>query len=725
MFLSALSSGGEARLSSRSVILLLALVGIVVLSLSSELPNTQLRWQVAGTSLAFGFVATASWVLERLCPRCTPWFLTGMTTALMHGVVIWLPITGSHILLLIPVILASVLLGSREVVALGVVESGFVIAVPHSPVQRVGAESTAVVLIAIWIVVCVLVLYRRDVGAVVQWSVDLYDRAREVMEEARSRREETEEALGDVVQLNRQLALAAQRLSTLRHVAEEARESKAAFVARVSHEFRTPLNMIIGLASLMVESPDMYAEELPPDLWHDLNIIFRNCQHLSSMINDVLDLSQAEVGRLVLRREWVDLRDVIDGALSIVRPLIDKKSLSLTVDIPSSLPCVFCDSARIRQVILNLLTNAARYTDVGGIEVSVTARESSIVVSVSDTGPGIAQEEVQRIFQPFYQTPDGVQQRKRGSGLGLSISREFVRLHEGRIWVESEMGRGSAVYVELPISSLANQRMPPERLIREDWIWNEPRFRTDRSDLPSPQAKSRMVVVDSTGSLRPEFPHLAEGLELIEVDALDDVPGAVQEAAADVVLANLSEPDQLVSAARYLRQFIADVPVVTCHVPPRLGHVYAAGADDFLIKPVTREDLTRALSGAGREVSRVLIVDDDQDLLDLVTRMLRLDDPALELTTATTGESALRTAREWRPDLILLDIILPDLSGWDVLARLKKDPVLGEATVVFLTAQDPAQCLPAANELYMTTVQGVSAASVLRCALESVRALTL
>ncbi len=179
----------------------------------------------------------------------------------------------------------------------------------------------------------------------------------------------------------------------------------------------------------------------------------RNCEHLASMINDVLDLSQIEAGRLALHKEWVDWHEVIERALVIVRPLLAKKGIALHLSIPDDLPRIYCDRTRIRQVILNLLSNATRFTDEGSITVTVRAESQYVVISVCDTGPGISAEDASRIFEPFQQGSFQQRRDQGGSGLGLSISKQFVELHGGRMWLQSEPGRGSTFSFRIPTSS--------------------------------------------------------------------------------------------------------------------------------------------------------------------------------------------------------------------------------------------------------------------------------
>ena len=197
----------------------------------------------------------------------------------------------------------------------------------------------------------------------------------------------------------------------MNQVAEEARQAKRQFVANVSHELRTPLNMIIGFREMITQAPQVYSDELPASLLSDIAAIQRNSQHLSQLVNDVLDLSQIEAERIVLSREWASAQETVEEATTSVRALFDSKDLHLETDVPPDLPDVFCDSTRIRQVLINLLSNAGRFTERGGVRVRVGREADRLVVSVEDTGPSIAKEDQDRIFEPFQQLDNSIRRR--------------------------------------------------------------------------------------------------------------------------------------------------------------------------------------------------------------------------------------------------------------------------------------------------------------------------
>ena len=522
---------------------------------------------------------------------------------------------------------------------------------------------------------------------------------------------------------NRQLALANERISGLRLMAEDAQRTKAAFVAKVSHEFRTPLNMIIGLVELMVENPGIYTVALPPEMEQDLRVVYRNCQHLAGMVDDVLDLTRIETGRVVLHKERVHLGDIIDEAVTVVRPLVEKKRLYLRVEAPDDLPAVFCDRTRIRQVVLNLVSNAARFTNVGGISVDAEVRDQQVVVRVVDTGPGIPQRDIEHIFEPFCQGESALWRDQGGSGLGLTISQQFIKLHHGRLWLESEVGVGSSFAFELPISPPVERAGKPGHWIRGDWALREQAFLTDRAQVAQQAAKPRVVVLDEANSLCPELARYLDEIEMVQVQDASEVAQQVSDWPASAVIVNAGPSDDLVSLIEQVGSRTGGAPLIGCAVPVVVERARAAGARGYLIKPVSPNDLRKALREVGSPVKRVLVVDDDPDVLRLFRRMLTTCDQSLEVEVVSSGDQALVTLRNARFDLVLLDVLMPGMDGWEVLERIAADAEIETPPVYFVSAQDPADTPLASRWLLATIDGGVSINKLLNCSLQLSRLL--
>jgi len=696
-----------------SVVLSLALCGLQ--SLGRGVSNAEAAFGLASfVSIAGG----TAWLLELWRPRVARWFIV-LTSALFAylGYQV-LNIPGMLSLGVVSAALAVALLGVREAVVFSVLYTLWILGVWRYGSGAVVGTDALAALLALWCAlgaVSVLVRFREDR---IRWFSEQYEAALLLKEEAQESKVRLEGTAHALENASRQLLVANERMSALRAIAEDAEKTKALFVAKVSHEFRTPLNMIIGLAELMLETPEIYAVALPPVMRHDLEVILRNCRHLSSMIDDVLDLTRVESGRMMLRKERVDLGEIVRTAVSAVSPLMQKKGLQVQVDVPTDLPLVYCDRARIRQVILNLVSNAARFTDQGRIVVQARLQELNVLVQVIDTGPGIAPHDIERIFEPFGQSSDNLWHDRGGSGLGLSISQQFVRLHQGRMWVESEVGAGSTFSFVLPVSPPVEHAARPVRWIREDWVWQEESFRTDQVGLADQPRLPRVVVQDSTGGLIPELRRYTDDLELVSVDTVDELGATIRLSPADAVLVNANSPDELLPVAVRAAREMPGTPIVGCTVPQRAQRADDHGAAGYLLKPVTRRQLQEALDSAGAPATHVLVVDDNRDARDLFVRMLRACNESLTVDTASDGREALARLRTTSYEVVLLDVVLPDLDGWQVLEALRQDCVAKMPAVFFVSAQDPADQPPASGVMLTVVSTGVAIDRLLRCSLE-------
>lgn len=704
----------ELRVPPRAMIITLGILLLAVQPLNEFLLELSLRVQARRYTLLLFALLAVAWLIDRWKPWVGRWFIVVLLVAVVGLANRWQAVPGTMALMAIPAGLAMALIGlpAATVTALG--ETVLLLLLPRAVAADVDRAAIGVALVAIWATLGMMYAVHRPAHQVAGWAWAYYQRARGLLEEARDRKAELEQALDDLAHANRQLALAGERLGGLRLIAEGAEKTKAAFVAKVSHEFRTPLNMIIGLVGLMVESPEVYGQEIPPAMVQDLRIVRRNCEHLSSLVNDVLALSQAEAGRMALHRERVDLAEVIDGALAIVRPLVEKKGLSLQVKIPADLPEIYCDRTRVRQVILNLASNATRFTGEGGITIRAMAQDQHVVVSVADTGPGILPEDAERIFDPFCQGTGDLWRDKGGSGLGLSISKQFVELHGGRIWLESEPGIGTTFSVELPISPPMEHVVRPGHQIREDWVWLK---RASRASLSDAHHKPCVVVCDETGDLYPAFTRYFDEVEFVDTRGLAEAARVLQQCPAHAVVLNTASPDDLWSLVERARIEMPDTPVIGCSVPLQVGRALEAGAVDYLTKPVTRADLEGAMQVVGKPVGHILVVDDDPDVLQLFTRMLRACDGTLEVTAASSGEQALDELCSKPPDLVLLDVVMPEMDGWQVLALKDRDEMMRDIPVVLVSAQDPREQPLTSQALVATMGSGLSLNKLLRCSL--------
>jgi len=539
--------------------------------------------------------------------------------------------------------------------------------------------------------------------------------ARLQINEVRAERMRFRQTEEDMVQANRELARLSDRLKLLQRLADEARQAKEEFVANVSHELRTPLNMIIGFSEMITQSPQVYGETLPPKLLADIGVIQRNSKHLAKLVNDVLDLSQVDAGRLALSKEWVSVEEVIGEAVIALRPLFVSKELDLRTEVPADLPPVFCDGTRISQVITNLLSNAGRYTERGGATVSASLDGDRIRISVHDTGPGIADKDQHRLFQPFEQLDASIRRRQDGSGLGLSISKRFVEMHGGKMWLASAVGEGTSVSFELPLEA------PTASLILTDQPsrWFSPygeveyRTRTRPSRAPSLDVPPRFVILERGDMLRRLFRRYLDGVELVSARTPDAALEALQQSPGQALIINAAPSERPPLSMSQLCSLPYETPAFSCWIPGSEA-AQDLGVLRYLVKPITRDALLQALEGI-EGVRDILVVDDDPEALLLFTRMLSSAGKGYRVIQAKSGHRALALLRDRKPDALLLDLVMPGIDGYDVLRQKHEDPHLRGIPTMVVTSRDPADIPIISSSLTVTRGQGLSVSNLLDC----------
>jgi signal transduction histidine kinase/CheY-like chemotaxis protein len=555
----------------------------------------------------------------------------------------------------------------------------------------------------------------RAMLTVTQWSLFSFEQARRNIEEARDQRVELKQIQEDLIQSNRELARLSDRLKTMHQVAEEARQAKEEFVANVSHELRTPLNMIIGFSEVITQSPQVYGDNLPSALLADIAAIRRNSQHLAKLVDDVLDLSQIEAGRMALSKRWTSLQDIIDAAAMAVRNLFESKGLYLETEVPPDLPLVFCDSTRTRQVVLNLLSNAGRFTERGGVRLKVEREGDNVVVSVTDTGSGIALEDQEKLFEPFQQVDGSIHRRHGGSGLGLSISKRFVEMHKGEMWLESRVGVGTTITFSLPLDT------PPATIAPGDgaqrWFSPYQRYeaRTRRSKAPLPSLAPRFVILEDGETLQRLFRRYMEGIEIISIQDVEQAIAELNHSPAQALIVNAPLFERMPVPMAQLNNLPYGTPAVTYWVPGEDEAARRLGVVRYLVKPVIRETLLSTLEKLGQEVESVLLVDDNPEVLQLFARMLSSAPRNYRVLRATSGQQALSMLRERRPDVMMLDLIMPEKDGFQVLREKSQDPSIREIPVVVVSAKDPTGEPIVSDTLTVTRSGGLSVRDLLAC----------
>ena len=465
-----------------------------------------------------------------------------------------------------------------------------------------------------------------------------------------------------------------------RQMAEEANRLKSRFLSMVSHELRTPLNLISGLSDLLLR-------ETQPDAapngnrQEDLERIYVNAQHLDSLIRDVLDLTRIEVGQLQLSYEAVDVAAMLEPVIVIARQLAEGKGLRWQADIPAALPHVWGDRTRLRQVVLNLINNAVKFTAQGEVTLRVTECNHTLAFSIRDTGLGISPEEQALIFDEFRQSERTTARGYGGLGLGLAICKLLVEMHQGTISVHSsgEEGCGAEFNVTLPVMV---SRETGTSAVQQILLFVQDAAEGQRLKERLPQQDVEIVtrVVGTEGG-----------------PSRSDWRAALCDLLPDVVVL-----DQAVTAAHgwsilsmlKVNPNTRDVPVL-CYTLAGDAGKGALLHIDFLMKPVDKTQLTETLLGQGwldaqndaPEHRVILLVDDDAQILALHTRIVQAQSPHYRVLQARNGQEAINLMRREQPDLVLLDLMMPELDGFGVLDAMRDDPATQHIPVVILTAQ--------------------------------------
>lgn len=499
-----------------------------------------------------------------------------------------------------------------------------------------------------------------------------YTEARRLLEETREHRAELSRVLKEMNHANYQLERLNEMLAFARAQAEEAREARNHFVLAVSHELRSPLNFIIGFSDLMVNAPTTYAplESWPAGLYDDIREIYNSSKHLMRLINDILDMGKIDARQMTLFREKAHLDQIIAEVHQMVSSAFEEKGLWIKLEIPPDLPPVFVDTTRIRQVLLNLFNNALRFTDQGGVTLRVEKLEDSLRVNVIDTGVGIAPEDLPKVFTEFRQVGEENWRRRSGTGLGLYISRRFVELHGGKMGVESRLGEGSRFYFTLPLVA------PPDELI--------PVATGGYRPVPTQDNKFVLFVAPAHEQVQTIRQTLDEYV-IQEITDIASLPAQVEQLYPRAVLIASQAGSISPQCLPY------ELPVIRIHLPHLASQV--GSIHSYLLKPISRHALLDTLTSLGAHVRSILVVDDDPAMVQFITKAIQsvqLDkiEPAYHLFSALSGDEAFKILTEYPIDAVLLDLELPDIHGWDWLAKLRQTPAFANLPVVIISAEE-------------------------------------
>jgi signal transduction histidine kinase/DNA-binding response OmpR family regulator len=531
-----------------------------------------------------------------------------------------------------------------------------------------------------------------------RWAWSSRQRADDLLELARDRQGELNRTLKSL-ELAHDLQRRTQReLYFARKRADDARRMKEQFAANISHELRTPLNLILGFSEVMYLSPEVYgAISWPPLLRRDVYHIYRSSRHLLDMIDDILDLSRFDMAEFTLNREPTPLEPLLRNTVEIAQDLFRAKPVELELEIADDLPTLEVDRTRIRQVLLNVLNNAQRFTDEGYVRLEVKQVKDEVVISVSDTGPGIPADRLPHIFDEFYQVDYSLRRNHEGAGLGLAICKSFVQAHGGRIWAESQEGVGTTLFFTLPIPA---HHMPVSSLL------------TTWPPEPS-QAENRpsILVVDDS-SIATFIKRHIEAYDVVQVADPDRLAEEITLHHPQAVIVNVQPGER----PEYGDVSSMPVPFIECSLPSQSRMAGDLEVAACLTKPISAKSLLAEIGRLDKH-DDILIVDDDRGFCHLVERILQTSGNSFDVRLAYDGEDGLSAMRTRRPDLVLLDLIMPGIDGFQVLETMRRDVCLVDVPVILLTATSYAEdaLTQRGNRIVIRRPGGLHPAETLRC----------
>jgi GAF domain-containing protein/CheY-like chemotaxis protein/anti-sigma regulatory factor (Ser/Thr protein kinase) len=479
-----------------------------------------------------------------------------------------------------------------------------------------------------------------------------------------------------------QSALAIQNARLFREIEDKGRQlevadrHKSEFLANMSHELRTPLNAIIGYSEMLQEdAADLGADQFT----EDLKKINAAGKHLLELINAVLDLSKIEAGKMELYLEPFDVAGLVRDIAAVIQPLAAKNGNRLELRCPDTVGSMRADLTKVRQALFNLLSNACKFTEKGTVSLAV-ARESidgrdSMLFSVTDTGIGMTPEQLGKLFEAFSQADAATTRKYGGTGLGLALSRRLCRMMGGDVTVESEAGRGSTFTIRLPaeVADPAVEAAAP--LVPVDRA--EPGFGT-------------VLVIDDESVVRDLMQRFLtkEGFHVVTAAGGEDGLRLARQLRPDSITLDVMMPGMdgwAVLAALKADPDLADIPVIMLTIVDDKNLGYALGAADYLTKPIDRERVVAVLTQHRRD-RPVLVVDDDVAVRQLLRRMLEPEGYAV--VEAENGRVALERLREMKPSVILLDLMMPEMDGFEFVSECRRHEAGRGVPIVVITAKD-------------------------------------
>lgn len=464
--------------------------------------------------------------------------------------------------------------------------------------------------------------------------------------------------------------------------AEKANQAKSQFLANMSHELRTPMNAIIGYSEMLVEE----AEDIGQDGFiPDLKKIHGAGKHLLTLINDILDLSKIEAGRMELYLETFEIKSLVKETVSTIRPLIEKNNNTLKFNLADDLDIMHADLTKVRQSLFNLLSNASKFTKNGTIILSVisyTAKEHKyLAFKVTDTGIGMNQEQMGKLFQAFSQADASTTRKYGGTGLGLAITKKFCQMMGGDIKVESELGKGSSFTINLPVKVVDTNKEKS----------NQPQESFPLKNNDSTK-KNTILIIDDDPTVHDLLQRFFEKKGFEIKTALSGLEGInlAKSLRPEAITLDVMMPGMdgwSVLTALKANAQTADIPVIMMTMVDDQNLGYALGAAEYLLKPIDSRKLEMILHKFKpvSDSDSILVVEDDPGVREMLCRQLRKEN--WKVIEAKNGREALIKLQSHEPKLILTDLMMPEMDGFELVHHLKQHQKWHSIPVIILTAK--------------------------------------
>lgn len=503
-------------------------------------------------------------------------------------------------------------------------------------------------------------------------------------------------ALTTLHDLEQKLEERTKDLALARDRAMAASRAKSGFLANMSHELRTPLNAIIGYSEILIEDMNNTGNDHSVA---DIKKIHNAGKHLLSLINDILDLSKIEAGKMGLNLEYFRVDTMLKEAIDTILPLAVKNNTRVENAKTQDLGVMLSDVTKIRQIIFNLLSNAIKFTENGTVTIQPSREKidgkEHFKLIVRDTGIGMSHEEVTKLFQEFFQAENDVVKKWSGTGLGLVISQRFAQMMGGEIKVDSELGKGTTFIVTIPVNTakIRFQDSPDGFTVGPKIDPRLVRFSGDPSITEKRRTISRVLVIDDDPNVRDLMERYLsrEGFEVRSVGNGQEGIDVIQEFKPDVITLDVLMPVMdgwSVLTELKKRPETSDIPVIMLSMMDELDMSFALGAADYLMKPIQKDVLVKTVLRHLRdnENGRVLVVDDQEENRRLIVQVLHRH--GIGTYEAENGIEAIKVMEKHMPNLILLDLMMPEMDGFRFSEEVKKRVDWKDVPIVVLTARD-------------------------------------